>query len=167
MQPKKDKYKYYYFPKIPLEICTPSNAYRHIEVNGLEKIVSLRNDPSKPDSYLLPSLKRDGQLDPLFVNLNIDKNKWIVEPGQGRWYCLKYLDIKYTFILVRIDSFDEESMNKFYEDLSSKHVNTEIKTFKDALPLFKATNKDNHTGPGYMKRRGWFRDTVHEVYGKE
>jgi len=163
--------RYYFFPKIPLHVCTPANAARYLKMDGwLERTVGLRNDPKYPDSYLLPSLEKDGQLDPLFVKLNEaerkdkkdwDKLKWIVEPGQGRWYCLTYLGKKDTFVLAKVDD-DGASKFAFERDLA-KYEHREIKTFKESLSLFKATNEHSHTGPGYMKRRGWFAETGYEV----
>ena len=163
--------RYYFFPNIPLHVCTPANVDRYLKIEGwLEKIVALRNDSKYPDSYLLKSLKEEGQLDPLFVKLNEghrnnpgewDKLKWIVEPGQGRWYCLTYLGIDHTFVLVKVDD-DEASKFAFERDLI-KYKHKEIKTFKESLSLFKATNENSHTGPGYMKRRGWFAETGYNI----
>lgn len=155
--------RYYYFPKMPLDVCTPSNAERYLKIPGwLENTIRLRNNPKVPDSYILKSMEEEGQLDPLLVKLsgderipeNYDKFVWIVEPGQGRWYCLKYLGEKYTFILVKVDE-DEASQHAFKKHLE-KHEHIEIKSFKEVLPLFKKTNEHSHTGPGYLKRRGWF-----------
>lgn len=153
--------RYYYFSKIPLDVCTPSNAERYLKIPGwLENTIRLRNNPKVPDSYILKSMKEEGQLDPLFVKLNPNKTKWVVEPGQGRWYCLTYLGIDHTFILLKLED-DKKSIKKFEQDLA-QYEHREIKTFEEALPLFKKTNEDSHTGPGYMKRRGWLQENRRE-----
>jgi hypothetical protein len=74
---------------------------------------------------------------------------------------LTYLGIDHTFVLVKVDE-DEASEFAFKRDLQ-KYKHKEIKTFKECLPLFKMTNENSHTGPGYLKRRGWFVETGYDI----
>ena len=131
--------RYYYFPDIPLDVCTPANAERYDK-----RALAL----DRPE--LIKSIKESGQLDPLLATVR-GSCKFVVEPGQGRWYVLNYLYVVSTFLLVRVEPEHED----IFEQQFSGHQREEIKTFEEAEKLFKHTNRESHTGVGYLMRRGW------------
>ena len=148
--------KYYYFLKVPLKLCTPSNAKRYLSEPGwLEKTVALRNNPKSTDSYILQSLKNEGQLDPLIVTWN--GKEWVIEPGQGRWFCLYYLNIDTTFLLVKVEENEEQELA--FKNHFKDYKYQEIHTYDEVVKIFKHSTIHSHTGLGYFRRRGWFMET--------
>ena len=138
--------KYYYFPKVPLDLCRPANIDRFmLDPNWLKQTLDIRSDT------MFMSVQKYGQLDPLIVTFN--KREWVVEPGQGRWCALKYLRIEETFFLAKVKPQDVSYFNKL-----EKYEHIEIKTITEALLLFKHSNEKSHTGIGYLLRKGWLKD---------
>jgi len=140
--------KYYYFPKIPLMICTP--ALHYLEEKGwLEKKIS-----SKPK--VLESLRTEGQKDPLIVTCNMAGTKWIVEPGQYRWYALYYLKVEYVSVVVKVNDNDIEK--DAFNNILKKYKYLKINNHHEMISVFKATDIYDHGGLGYLARRGWLID---------
>ena len=68
--------KLWYYPKVSLEVATPSNMPEHLDVkfDDWKQIYGMD---------ILPEIKKNGQLDPNFVRWN--GRAWVIEPGQSRW----------------------------------------------------------------------------------
>lgn len=131
--------KYYFFPHVPLEACTPANADKHNHT-------ALATE--RPE--LIQSLSRGPQLDPLLASVR-GYSRFVIEPGQGRWYVLEYLGIGHTFLFVRV----EEGQERFFQQQLGQYLHWEVKTFEEAEQYFGHTNRSSHTGVGYLMRRHW------------
>lgn len=149
--------KYYYFPEVDLNLCAPANVKRHLAESGWLK------NKIKIESDTFPLIRDDGQLDPLLVTTNSSKTKWIVEPGQSRWYCLKYLDRDTTFLLVKVEDDEQEFFDEYFKGQDYR----EIKTYDEAILLFGYSDIFDHRSLGFLRRRGWFMETKHKDWGTQ
>ncbi len=129
--------KLWYYPKVSLEVATPSNMPEHLDVkfDDWKQIYGMD---------ILPEIKKNGQLDPNFVRWN--GRAWVIEPGQSRWLALNELGIHHQKIIVLADEppFDYE--------------NWEIKNKKDAEKVFLHSKWNDHHGLGYIRRRKYLVD---------
>lgn len=146
--------RYFYFPEIPLNACKPNNADKFLAQPGwLKKRMQIHNNPNSLDDYHLPSVREEGQLDPLIITWK--NNKWIIEPGQSRWYILHYLERPTYHAIVRVDS--PEALQGFV-DTFAQFKNEELYSMEDARKTFGLLHSHHHKGIGYLRRKGWFKN---------
>lgn len=140
------KVRLFYFSELPFDVIMPSGAKR-MESDSL---VNKYRDFKQEYGYdAIESLREKGQLDPNIGYWN--GRKWVIEPGQTRWFALCELGKKVQRVLIKVLKNEEEQFFKYFKKYSYR----EICNIEEAIPLFKNTKWEDHRGFGYLRRRGW------------